>query len=57
MVPAVKTKTPSDVFASASTVASGYWMKKPPEVPDLMPVTMPDVMMLWPAKGEVLPFP
>src|ERR1700739_2596122 len=36
----VKTKTPSEVFGSASTALSGFWMKKPFET---TAVTMPVV--------------
>src|SRR5262245_55821066 len=50
----VKTKTPSDVAGSASTVASGSWMKNP-----LLrtPVTMPRVVTLEPTTGDEAPGP
>src|SRR5947209_5271113 len=49
----VKTKTPLDVLGSASQASS--CMKKPPDEPALMPVTMPRVLIDWPTTGEVVP--
>ena len=51
----VKTKMPSEVVALPSPV--GSWMKKPPLEPALMPVTMPEVVTVCVANGEVLPLP
>ena len=45
----VNTRTPSDVFGSASTSASGAWMKKPLV---LRPVTIPRVVTLLPTTGD-----
>lgn len=50
----VKTKMPSEVSGSASTVASGSCMKKPLL---LRPVTMPRVVTLLPTIGELAPAP
>lgn len=50
----VNTKTPSEVFGSASASTSGVWRKKPF---DLAPVTMPDVDTTEPARGDVAPPP
>src|SRR5687768_10699259 len=52
--PPTKTKMPSEVFGSASTVASGSCMKKPF---DLRPVTTPEVVTPCPLKGEIRPLP
>src|SRR5688500_2059907 len=53
-VPATKTKIPSDVSGSRSTEASGSCMKKPF---DLRAVTIPELITLSPANGEVAPSP
>ncbi len=50
----VKTKTPSEVFGSASAFASGVCKKKPLL---LSPVTMPLVVTTCPVKGELVPLP
>jgi hypothetical protein len=52
--PTVKTKMPSDVAGSASTVASGSWMKNPSA---FMLVTTPRVVTTAPTIGDVLPGP
>src|ERR1700687_3297088 len=49
----VKTKMPSEVFGSPSP-GEGIWIKKPF---DFKPVTMPLVVSVLPASGDVLPLP
>src|SRR5687767_7237667 len=50
--PEVNTKIPSDVFGSASTVASGSCMKNPF---DLRAVTTPELITPCPANGDTAP--
>jgi hypothetical protein len=57
----VKTKTPCEVFGSASASASGVWRKKPLAAPlaasALSSVTMPVVVTAAPTTGETPPVP